>query len=54
MDKKVKSKPGKKPYSKPQITRVKLAVTEATLGTCWTDDMGYADSLTCHYGACPT
>lgn len=54
MDKKVESKPGKKRYSKPQITRVKLAITEATLGTCWIDDMGFADSATCHGVLCPT
>ena len=36
MDKKVESKSGKKRYSKPQITRVKLAMTTATLGDCWT------------------
>ena len=35
MDKKVKSKSGKKRYSKPQITQVKLAITEASLTTCW-------------------
>jgi hypothetical protein len=55
MHKKVESKSGKKPYSKPQVTRVKLAITEATLGTCWTDDMGFADTSTCHtIGVCPT
>jgi hypothetical protein len=54
MDKKVESKPGKKLYSKPQVTRVKLAVTEAILGTCWTYDMGYADSTSCGGAVCPT
>ena len=48
MEKKVEGKSGKKHYSKPQITRVKLAVTEATLGSCWADDTGQATALTCN------
>jgi len=52
MDKKVKSKSGKKRYSKPQITRVKVAVTKATLGACWADEV-FPDSATC-YTTCPT
>jgi hypothetical protein len=53
MDKRVKSKSGKKRYSKPQVTRVKLAITEATLGSCWTTHSA-PDSATCDtLGFCP-
>ena len=48
MDKKVKSKSGKKRYSKPQITRVKLAVKEVILGTCWGDNTANATLSTCN------
>ena len=53
MDKKVESRSSKKRYSKPQITRVKLAIRGATLGDCWTLNQAVANSSTCQTGACP-
>jgi len=47
MDKRVKNKSGKKSYSKPQITQVKLAVTQATLGTCYTISPTISNSSFC-------
>jgi hypothetical protein len=55
MDKKVGSKSGKKRYSKPQVMRVKLVITEATLGECWGSLVGFPDSSTCGIvGVCAT
>lgn len=54
MDKKVESKPGKKDYSKPQITQVKLVITEATLGICWTLNTAIPTSTTCQGVTCAT